>query len=223
MIELAALILGLNLMAPADNTKLTDGVVVQVHSGDRFTLRKSGKLYKIRLANIFAPLLSQPFGKESKAYLEKMALQRRVFLDVKKIDAAGRHIADVNLMGQLWLNDEMIAAGLAWHYRVADPPVEHLAKLEYLAFSSELGLWLDPDPVPPWAAMRERIPPEPPNNNNQVDYDLIFLYGIVGDRQNRTYKWPACNRYTLPRKPVVFWSILEAEAQGFKTSRDCRY
>lgn len=223
MIKLAPLILALSLMAPADNTKLTDGVVVQVHSGDRFTLRKAGKFYKVRLANIFAPLLSQPFGEASKTYLERMALQRRVFLDVKRIDAVGRHVADVNLLGQLWLNDEMVAAGMAWHYRVADPPVEHLAKLEHLAFSAKLGLWLDPEPIPPWAYMRERIAPEPPNNNNQVDYDLIFLYGIVGDKGNRTYKWPACDRYSLPKKPVIFQSILEAEAQGYRTSRDCRY
>ncbi len=223
MIELASILLALSLMAPPDVPTPSEGVVVQVHSGDRFTLRKDGKFYKIRLANIFAPLLSQPFGQKSKAYLERLTLQRKVYLDVKTTDTVGRIIADANLQGGLWLNDEMVAAGLAWHYRVATPPVDHLTRLEYQAFSGKLGLWLQKDPIPPWEHLRESKPPPPPNNNSQVDYDLIFLYGILGDGKNRTYKWPQCDRYTLPAKPVIFMSILEAEARGYRVSRDCRF
>lgn len=223
MIELAAWLLSLTLVSAEGLKPPESGVVVNVQSGDRFTIREGGHFYKVRLANIFAPHPSQPFGRRSKEFLEKMVLQYRVAIHYNMTDKFGRLVADVQRPGGLWVNDEMVAAGMAWHYRVEDEIKEHLAKLEHFAFSRKLGLWVQRQPVPPWEFSREQKIPEPPLNNGQADYDRIFHYGLIGDRNTRTYKWPECRAYRKPKKPIIFMSILTAEARGFRASRDCAF
>jgi endonuclease YncB( thermonuclease family) len=199
------------------------GTVVQVHDGDSFTLKTADQLYKVRLANIYAPQMSQLFGRQSKQYLESLVLNRQVGLDIKMFDTFGRVVGDVKLADGRWVNDEMVAAGLAWHYRITHPEKVHLAKLEHQAFTERLGLWIQNDPVPPWEITRERIIPPAPLNDSQVDYDRIFHYGILGDRRTRTYIFPECDHYSQVdyRKMEVFRTILEAESFGLRVSRGC--
>lgn len=222
MIELATWFLSIALVSAPALTQPNSGVVVQVHSGDRFTIRSKGKFHKVRLADIYAPHLTQPFGNRSKEFLEKMILQHNVKIHNVINDKFGRLVVDAKVSGGLWVNDEMVAAGMAWHYRVAEKPKEHLAKLEHQAFSHKLGLWVQRKPVPPWEFAREKLNPEPPINDRQADYDRIFHYGLLGDRKTRTYKWPGCSNYRKPKNPIIFTSILDAEARGFRTSRDCQ-
>ncbi|QPJ62029.1 MAG: hypothetical protein G3M70_09150 [Candidatus Nitronauta litoralis] len=221
MIEIATWLLSFALVS-APGVKIPDsGVVVQVHSGDRFTIRSEGHFFKVRLAHIYAPHLTQPFGDRSKEFLEKMVLQHRVKIQKVINDKFNRLVVEAQLPGGLRVNDEMVAAGMAWHYRVAEKPKKYLAKLEHQAFSHKLGFWVQRNPVPPWEFARERLIPPPPVNDRQADYDRIFHYGLIGDRKTRTYKWPECHNYRKPKKPVIFPSILDAEASGFRASRDC--
>ncbi len=221
MIELATWFMTLMLVSAPEIKPPASGVVVQVYSGDRFTIRSEGKFYKVRLANIFAPLVTQPFGRRSREYLEKMVLERTVNLQIVMTDQFGRLVAEARSPGGLWVNDEMVAAGMAWHYRVADELKEPMVKLEHQAFSHKLGLWVQRNPLPPWEFNREQQLPQIPLNNSQTDYDRIFHYGLLGDRKTRTYKWPECHGYRKPKKSVIFKNLLNAEARGFRVSRDC--
>ena len=70
------------------------------------------------------------------------------------IDGYGRIVGFVFIGGKN-LNKELLSVGLAWHYKQysRDPA---LAKLEFRARSEKLGLWADPDPVPPWEWRRQK-------------------------------------------------------------------
>lgn len=63
-------------------------------------------------------------------------------------DRSGRWIARVYVDG-VDINRELVAQGAAWHYAAAssDPS---LAPLQEQARSRRLGLWAQPDPLPPW-------------------------------------------------------------------------
>ncbi|MFQ5483130.1 MAG: thermonuclease family protein, partial [Nitrospinaceae bacterium] len=198
-------LISLWLLAPPNGSPFP-GVVTHVLDGDSITVLAEKKLIKVRLANIFAPQLGQPFAGRSRRGLEALALHQRVKVHPELTDRYNRVVAEVQLEDGPWLEDEMVAAGLAWHYRVARPFKSHLAKLEHLAFSTKLGLWMQRHPVPPWEYTREDKIPPPPSNTDTMDYDRIFHYGLIGDQKTRTYRWPACRGYAMTdfSRSVVF-------------------
>ena len=64
-----------------------------------------------------------------------------------------RILGDVYVAGEygreLWVNREMIEAGMAWHYVHYDRR-QILADAEGNARASRRGLWFDAKPEPPW-------------------------------------------------------------------------
>nr|NIQ01620.1 hypothetical protein [Nitrospinaceae bacterium] len=130
--------------------------------------------------------------------------------------------ADVGLPDGVRLNEAVVRAGYAWHYRVNHPPDRRLARLEYEAWRLSRGLWLQLDPRPPWEFRRERKVPDAPKKPAQADYDRIFHYGIVGDPRTQRFFWPACGPY--PKGVRGFWifrSRLDAETFGFRKAPGC--
>jgi endonuclease YncB( thermonuclease family) len=135
------------------------GRVVGVYDGDTLTLVSGGaEQHKIRLAGIDAPEKRQPFSQQSKERLSILVFDRIVRVTWNKRDRYGR------IVGKVFLNDvdvnlEMVASGLAWHYRryqieqsIADRRKYALA--ENRARSAHLGLWRELKPVPPWEYRR---------------------------------------------------------------------
>jgi endonuclease YncB( thermonuclease family) len=57
--------------------------------------------------------------------------------------------------GDLDVNAEMVRDGMAWVFRKYSKDAT-LFKMEAEAKAAELGLWRDPDPVPPWEWRKER-------------------------------------------------------------------
>ena len=53
------------------------------------------------------------------------------------------------------VNRELVAGGFAWVYRKYSNDVE-LLELEARAMERRLGLWTDPNPIPPWEWRRCR-------------------------------------------------------------------
>ena len=54
------------------------------------------------------------------------------------------------------MNDELVRAGLAWWFRKYAPKDEQLATLEAEAEREKRGLWVEPDPIPPWEWRKQR-------------------------------------------------------------------
>ena len=111
-------------------------------------LDDTGAQHKVRLAEIDAPELGQAYGKQAREKLADEVFGKTVQVVDQGKDRAGRWVARVYVDG-LDVNRELVAQGAAWHYAAAssDPS---LGDLEARARGSRIGLWADPDPVPPW-------------------------------------------------------------------------
>jgi endonuclease YncB( thermonuclease family) len=153
-------------IAPAWSATL-EGRVVRVHDGATITVVDANKQqHKIRLAGIDAPALSQPFGPQSKQNLSGMVYGKNVTVEWTKRKGEPRIVGKVLyvppcppgmscIMSLGDANLDQIHAGLAWHSK----PFEHeqtpedrflYDAAETAARGRKVGLWADPNPVPPW-------------------------------------------------------------------------
>lgn len=125
------------------------GRVVGVSDGDTLTLLDDGNnTVKIRLAEIDAPEKKQPFGARSKESLSDLCYDKAATADIQAKDRYGRTVARIKCDG-VDANAAQISRGMAWVYDkyVKD---KSLFRLQDEARTALLGLWSDPDPVPPW-------------------------------------------------------------------------
>ena len=188
-------------LVPQAKLKTVNGEVVQIQDGDTLTVKtERDRLYKVRLADIDAPEMGQPFGKPARRLAVDLVLEKTVRVNYTFKDKYGRLIGEVFLPDGKLLNEEMLKAGLAWHYRVKHPHSSFLEKLEYKAWKKNLGLWVQETPVPPWEFRRENRLPLPPTKPEHMDYDLFLSYGLLGDPKTRTYEWPECKGYPKDTK-----------------------
>ncbi len=222
-IKTGLLVLMLFLVPQAELKKI-NGEVTLVRDGDTLTVKtKRDKLYKVRLADIDAPEIGQPFGKPSRRLASDLALNKTVRVNYTFKDKYGRLIGEVFLPDGKLLNEEMLKAGLAWHYRVKNPHSSFLEKLEYKAWQKQLGLWVQEKPIPPWEFRREKRLPSPPSRPEDMDYDLFLLYGLVGNPKTLVYEWPECKGYPKDTKGYLsFGNLLEAETLGYRASKRCK-
>jgi endonuclease YncB( thermonuclease family) len=127
------------------------GKIVGVHDGDTVTfLTSDNKQIKVRLAEIDAPELAQPYGNKSKQHLSGLIFGKSVTLDVVEKDRYGRSVGKI-YSGAEYVNAEMVKSGHAWAYK------QYLKDKSFLEFESsaksqKIGLWSLPDAeiVPPW-------------------------------------------------------------------------
>ena len=132
-----------------------DGTVVCVLDGDSLKVSSGGRLVTIRLFGVDCPELkktrrerTQPYGRAARDYVCREAMGKVV--TVSPVDKNGRRlVAKITLPDGRILNRELLARGLAWWYHLycKDP---RWAALETRARVKRLGLWKDPNPVPPW-------------------------------------------------------------------------
>lgn len=210
-------------LLPQAELKTVTGEVISIKDGDTFTLKdQRDKLYKVRLSDIDAPEIGQPFGRPAKRLLEDLALNEIVRVNYTQKDKYGRLIGEVFLPDGKMLNEESLKNGLAWHYRVKHPHSTFLEKMEYKAWKKKIGLWVQEKPIPPWEYRRETRVPNPPTNKESMDYDLFLTYGIIGDPKTRIYQWPMCKGYPKnPKGYIPFGNLLDAETLGYRASRGC--
>jgi endonuclease YncB( thermonuclease family) len=139
-----------SLSTPAPNRGSTHvWRVVGVHDGDTLTcLDETNTQQKVRLAEIDAPELGQDYGKVSREALAEMVFGKTVTVSEEGKDRYGRWIAHMQVNG-IDVNRQQVATGNAWHYAdySRDPT---LATLQTDAQTRRLGLWSQPEPVPPW-------------------------------------------------------------------------
>ncbi|HSE01448.1 MAG TPA: thermonuclease family protein [Burkholderiales bacterium] len=142
--------LGLSLFlaaspAPAD----VQGRVVSVHDGDTLTVLIESRSVRVRLTDIDAPELRQPFGTRSRQSLSSLCFGKVASLDVRGQDRYNRTLARVTCSGTD-ANAEQVRRGYAWtftRYARTDSP---LFAIEHEARAAHRGLWQDPAPVAPW-------------------------------------------------------------------------
>jgi len=157
-------ILLLNLLAWMCLADTLDGRVVHVADGDTITVLDDQRVqHKIRLAGIDAPEKGQPFSNSSRKSLSGMVAGKDVRVEFDKTDRYGR------LVGKVWVqpsdckqcgktldaNLAQLTIGMAWWYRyyAHEQSREDQGRYEFAereAQAKGVGVWSQPDPVPPW-------------------------------------------------------------------------
>ena len=124
------------------------GTVIKVHDGDTFTFKtEKDSILKIRMKDIDAPELSQPYGKESRKYLLKY-LNKNCRVVVYNYDKYGRLIGFL-LYSRSNININSVKSGNAWNYATYNHDIRFTNAQAY-AQKHNLGLWARPQPIPPW-------------------------------------------------------------------------
>lgn len=114
----AILALALSFPAWADTT----GLVVSVHDGDTLTVLVEKQQIKVRLAEIDAPELRQPFGNHSKQSLAELCLLQSVKVELIAKDRYGRSVGTVECAG-VDAGAHQVATGMASLQQARQPPV----------------------------------------------------------------------------------------------------
>lgn len=142
-------------IACTTNDELIYGKVVRVADGDTITLLVDGnKQVKVRLYGIDCPETKQDFSKIAKQFTSDRSIHKNVSVEVIDIDQYGRTVGIVNLPNGEILNEELLKAGLAWHYKQYDQS-DRFAKLESEARKNKIGLWSIKKPLEPWLFRRQ--------------------------------------------------------------------
>ncbi|WP_296290728.1 thermonuclease family protein [Limnohabitans sp.] len=137
------------------HSSMTVGRVVGVSDGDTITvLTKGNERLRVRLAEIDAPESSQAFGAKSKQALSEVCFGKEATISTANKDQYGRIVSRVVCSG-VDAQQHMVGNGLAWVYaRYATD--KELLSLEPIVRASRIGLWSDPQPVPPWEFRRSK-------------------------------------------------------------------
>ena len=141
--------------------------VLRVKDGDSIVIESAEREVDVRIADIDAPELDQPYGLEAKSALEALVGSRDVRLELVGGDAYRRIVANV-YVEQRDVAAELVVRGLAW-VRRSYASAARLVGLEEAARHDRRGLWADADPVAPWLWRRwgpssgqDKVQPMPP-------------------------------------------------------------
>ena len=124
------------------------------------TVLRGTEQVKVRLDGIDAPEKNQSFGTKSKDALAGLVFGKTVTVQSKGTDRYGRTLGVISVGGTN-VNQRMVAAGWAWHYKQyqrEQSPADRqsYAAAEVEARAAKLGLWRDAEPLPPWEFRRKR-------------------------------------------------------------------
>ena len=125
-----------------------------VVDGDTIKGNLDSKRITIRLVEIDAPEMDQPFGVESKRFLEKLIENKKVTLISEGKDRYGRTLGEL-FVNKDNINETMVKSGFAWVYdRYVKSPLLYSYQDE--AKSKNLGIWQSENPIAPWVWRRKK-------------------------------------------------------------------
>ena len=127
---------------------------IRVIDGDTIRAEAKGKEIKIRLVEIDAPEMNQPFGAQSKSFLNRLLYEKDVTLIAQGEDRYGRVLGNL-FSNELNVNMLMVKFGFAWVY---DEYAKNssLYKYQDQAKAENLGLWRAKDPIAPWVWRKQK-------------------------------------------------------------------
>lgn len=125
------------------------GQVVKIIDGDTYDLLiNSNATVRVRMEGIDAPEKGMPFYKVSKNYLGELCFRKNVRIVKTNTDKFGRSVAKTYLEDGREVGEEMIKAGMAWHFKKYSSD-SVLANLEDEAKTNKIGLWKDENAINP--------------------------------------------------------------------------
>jgi endonuclease YncB( thermonuclease family) len=126
------------------------GKVVGIADGDTFTLLlKDNSTVRIRLHGIDTPEKGQPFGNNAKQFTSNLIFDKQVNVTQTDTDRYGRIVGIVTNPENININEALLKAGMAWHYKKYDSnPIR--ANFEKVARASKIVVCQAAKPIPPW-------------------------------------------------------------------------
>jgi endonuclease YncB( thermonuclease family) len=136
------------LLACSAQAETFEGKVVHVVDGDSLIVLLKQERIRVRLQEIDAPELKQPFGKVSRGSLAAICANKAVRVVWTEKDRNRRTLGRVWCAG-IDANAEQVRQGMAW---VFDRYAKDLSlyPLQEGARDQRLGLWSEPTAIPPW-------------------------------------------------------------------------
>lgn len=132
--------------------KAITGKCVKVLDGDTLIVECEKARRTVDIDGIDAPELGQPWGKEVRSFVRSMVGGERVEIEV--IDGDGEAVRARVLVDGIDLSEMLVGRGLAW---VAEDCADtELVDLSNQARHLPCGLWMDPEPQPPWEFRAEQ-------------------------------------------------------------------
>jgi micrococcal nuclease len=131
------------------------GMVTHIVDGDTYDIMLSGQKTRIRMDGIDAPERGMDYYKQAKNYLGELCKNNEIRVEITDTDRYGRSIAKSYLPDGRELGQEMVKAGMAWHYKKYSDDAT-LSQLEQEAKNSGIGLWSISNPEAPWEHRKRR-------------------------------------------------------------------
>lgn len=127
----------------------TTAKVIGIKDGDTVLVLLGNNIQKILiLAEVDCPETGQAFGKNAKQFTSSQIFGKNIEFIETDIDRYGRTIAKIYYDNK-YLSAEIIKAGLGWwYYHYSND--KHLKMIEDEASKNKIGLWSDPNSIPPW-------------------------------------------------------------------------
>lgn len=156
----------LALSCSANTSQTLEGIVTRIADGDTLYVQDAThNRHKVRLLGIDAPEHGQAFGELSRQSLAGLTYLRPVSVDWRARDIYGRILGRVRVAAPdcrqpdcpqaFDANLEQVRLGFAWwnkKYAHTQFPGDAAAyeAAEQRARAAKAGLWVDPNPTPPW-------------------------------------------------------------------------
>lgn len=140
----------LESVADIFSDKRLHGKVTRIVDGDtvRFSIEGARQRRIVRLSQIDAPELDQPWGREAKRALDDLVHRQDIVLRYEGVDRYGRMLGRIQLDGQD-VGERMVAEGHAWAYRRYMTNYSLLLD-ELQARWNDRGLWASEGEIAPW-------------------------------------------------------------------------
>lgn len=124
--------------------------VIGIKDGDTIVVLDSLQTEKtLRLAVVDCPESGQSFGKNAKQFTSNEVFGKIIKYYPTNTDRYGRTIAKVYYDNGKYLSEEIIKNGLGWwYYKYSNN--KNLGILEKEASNKKIGLFSDPNSIPPW-------------------------------------------------------------------------
>jgi endonuclease YncB( thermonuclease family) len=209
--------------ANAAGFETTRGRCVAVLDGDSIRVLEGDETIEVRLEGIDAPEHRQAFAERAKRALSDLVYGRNVEVRAEGRDGFGRVLGRV-YVGGLDVNLEMVRRGLAWHYKRYSTD-RALAEAEGAARARRAGLWVDPEPVPPWMYRRGTQAPSSTNGESgsagAPSSSGAPSGEVRGNTSSRVFHIASCPNYGCRNCTARFASEEAARAAGYRPAGCC--
>lgn len=140
----------LSLLIPSIYANFS-GYVVKVIDGDTLVVIKTNnQRVKVRLVDIDAPEIGQPYSQKSKNSLIELSAHKNADIKSQGHDVYGRVLGMVFIAGKN-INEEQVRRGYAWAYQFkGQVNNSYFKQLQQAAKQARQGLWRSKNPIAPW-------------------------------------------------------------------------